>query len=54
MWNVKIKVIPVIIRAIGAIPKAFRKYESNIPRNHEVKKLQKQPYWVLRTYFRKC
>jgi len=41
MWNVKTKVIPVIIGATGTIPKAFRKYESNIPGNHEVKKLQK-------------
>jgi len=37
-WNVKTKVIPVII---GTISKSFRKYVSNIPRNHEVKELQK-------------
>jgi hypothetical protein len=41
MWNVKTKVIPVIIGANGAISKLFRKYVSNIPRNHEVKELQK-------------
>jgi hypothetical protein len=41
MWNVKIKVIPVIIDATGTISKSFRKYVSNIPENHEVKKLQK-------------
>jgi hypothetical protein len=41
MWNVKTKVIPVIIGATGTISKAFRKYVSNIPGNHEVKKLQK-------------
>jgi hypothetical protein len=34
-------VIPVIIGAIGAISKSFRKYVSNIPGNHEVKELQK-------------
>jgi len=34
MWNVKTKVIPVIIEA-------FRKYVSNVPGNHEVKELQK-------------
>jgi hypothetical protein len=41
MWNVKTKVIPVIIEATGTISKSFRKYVSNIPGNHEVKELQK-------------
>ena len=41
MWNVKTKVIPVIIGVTGTISKSFRKYVSNKPRNHEVKKLQK-------------
>ena len=41
MWNVKTKVIPVIIGATGTISKSFRKYVSNIPGNHEIKKLQK-------------
>jgi len=41
MWNVKTKVIPVIIGATGTVSKAFRKYVCNIPGNHEVKELQK-------------
>jgi hypothetical protein len=41
MWNVKTRVIPVIIGATGTISKSFRKYVSNIPRNHEVRELQK-------------
>jgi hypothetical protein len=41
MWNVKTKVIPVIIGATGNISKSFTKYVSNIPGNHEVKELQK-------------
>jgi hypothetical protein len=41
MWNVKTKVIPVIIGATGTISKSFRKYVSNIPGKHEVKQLQK-------------
>jgi hypothetical protein len=42
MWNVKTKVIPLIIGATGTISsKSFRKYVSNIPGNHEVKELQK-------------
>jgi hypothetical protein len=40
MWNVKTKVIPVIIGATGTISKSSRKYASNIPGNHEVKELQ--------------
>ena len=41
MWNVKTKVIPVIIGVTGTISKSFRKYVSNIPGNDEVKELQK-------------
>jgi len=41
MWNVKTKVIPVIVSANETISKSFRKYVSNIPGNHEVKELQK-------------
>ena len=41
MWNVKTKVIPVIIGATGTISESFRKYVSNIPGKHEVKELQK-------------
>jgi len=41
MWNVKTKVIPVIIGATGTISKSFRKYVSNIPGKHEDKELQK-------------
>jgi hypothetical protein len=41
MWNVKARVIPVIIGVTGTISKSFRKYVSDIPGNHDVKKLQK-------------
>jgi hypothetical protein len=41
MWNVKSKVIPIIMDATGTISKSFIKYVSNIPGNHEVKELEK-------------
>jgi hypothetical protein len=41
MWNVKAKVIPVIIGATGTISKSFRKHVSDIPGNHDVRELQK-------------
>jgi hypothetical protein len=41
MWNVKTKVIAVIIGATGTISMSFRKYVSNIPGKHEVKELRK-------------
>ena len=41
MWNVKTKVIPVIIGATGTISKSLRKYVSNIPGKYEVKEPQK-------------
>ena len=41
VWNVKTRVIPVIIGATGTISKSFRKYVSDIPGNHDIKELQK-------------
>jgi hypothetical protein len=41
MWNVKTNVVPVTIGATGTISESFRKYVSNIPGNHDVKKLRK-------------
>jgi len=43
MWNVKTKVIPVIIGATGTVSESFRKYMSNVPVKREVKELRKQP-----------
>jgi hypothetical protein len=41
MWNVKTKVMPVIIGATGTISGSLRQYLSDIPRKHEFKGLQK-------------
>ena len=41
MWNVRTKMISVIIGATGTILKSFRKYVSDIPGNHKVKELEK-------------
>ena len=41
MWNVKTKVIPVIIGATGTVSKSFKKYMSNIPGKCEVKEIQR-------------
>jgi hypothetical protein len=54
MWNVKTKVMPVIIGATGTISKTFRKYSSSIPGKHDIKELQKRLYWAQRTYIWKC
>ena len=54
MWNVKTKVIPVIIGATGTISKPFRKYVSNVPGNNKVKELQKTAILGMQPYFGKC
>jgi hypothetical protein len=41
MWNVKTKVMPVIIGATGTVSDFFRKYLSSIPGKHDIKELQK-------------
>ena len=53
MWNVKTKVIPVIIGETGTISKSFRKYVSNIPGKHEVNELQKTAILVTAHILRK-
>jgi len=55
MWNVKAKVIPIIIWTTGTISMSLRQYLSNIPRKHEIKELQKnQQYCALHTNCGKC
>jgi len=41
MWNVKVKVMPVIIGATGTISNSLKQYLSNIPGKLEIKELQK-------------
>jgi len=41
MWNVKAKVMPVIIGATGTITKSLRQYLINIPDKQKIKELQK-------------
>jgi hypothetical protein len=54
MSNVTSKVLPVIIGVTGTISKSLRQYLSNMPGKHEIKELQKKPYWALHTYYGKC
>ena len=61
MWNVKAKVIPVLIGASGTISKSLTQYLSNIPGKHEIKELAKkkththtQPCWALHKCSEKC
>jgi hypothetical protein len=54
MWNVKTKVLPVIIGATGSISKSFSNYLNNIPGKHEIKALQTTAILALRTYCGKC
>jgi hypothetical protein len=42
MWNVKIKVIPVITGATGTISESLRQYPSNITGKNEIKELKKK------------
>ena len=44
MWNVKAKVIPLLMGATGTISKSLRQNLSNISRNHEIKELQKNSH----------
>jgi hypothetical protein len=39
MWNIKAKMVPVIIRETGTISKSFRKYLNNIFRKWEINDL---------------
>jgi hypothetical protein len=41
IWNIKAKVMSVVIEATETISKSFRKYLSSIPGKHDIKELQK-------------
>jgi len=41
MWNVKAKLIPVIMAATGTISKTPRQYLSNLTGKHKIKEIQK-------------
>jgi hypothetical protein len=41
IWNVKAKLIPVIIGTTGTISKSLRQYLSNITGKHKIKEIQK-------------
>ena len=49
LWNVKTKMMPVVIGATGTIAKSFRKYVSNIPGNMKSRNYRKQSNWALHT-----
>jgi hypothetical protein len=41
MWNVKAKLIPVIIGATGTVANSLRQYQNNISGKYEIKKKKK-------------
>jgi hypothetical protein len=42
MWNVKAKIVSVIIGATGTISKSLTQYLSNMPGKHEIKEIRKK------------
>jgi len=54
MWNVKAKVIPVIIGVTGTTSKSLRQYLSNVLGKHEIKEIQKTAILSLCMYCGKC
>jgi hypothetical protein len=56
MWNVKVKVIPVIL--IVAQLEPFLNHSDNIWATHQestkLRDYKKPPYWALHTYSGKC
>jgi hypothetical protein len=54
MWNVKEKVILVIIGETGTISKSLTQYLSNIPGNYKIKELQKIAILGAAPYYGKC
>jgi membrane-bound lytic murein transglycosylase B len=41
MWDLKTKVVALIIGATETIPKSFRKYANNVPGKHDIKEIHK-------------
>jgi hypothetical protein len=54
MWNVKTRMISVIIGATGTISKSFRNTRAPCQEIMTLRNYRKLPYWALRTYFGMC
>jgi hypothetical protein len=52
-WNVKSRLIPVVIGETRTISKSFRNYVSTIPGNHDVREIQKTAILGTAHIFRK-
>ena len=50
MWNMKAKMILIIIGATRTISKSLRQNMSNIPGKGKMKEMYINPYWTLHTY----
>jgi hypothetical protein len=53
MWNVKAKVIPVIMGDWKHF-KITKKIPEQHTRKHEIRNYKKQPYWALHAYYGEC
>ena len=51
VWNLKAKMIPVIIGATGTISKSLRQYLNNKPGKYELRNYKQQPYLSLHTHY---
>ena len=54
VWNVKAKVIPVIIGATGPISKSLRQYLNNVPGNTKLRNYKKTTILCAPHYCGKC
>ena len=53
MWNVKARVIPVIMGAMGPFPNLLENTWATYQKTMTLRNYRKQPYWALHTYFGK-
>jgi hypothetical protein len=54
MWNVKTRVISVLIGATGTIQNNSENTRAAFQETTKLENYRKQPYWALHTYFGKC
>jgi len=54
VWNLKTKLIPVIIQKTRTILKSVRKYLRNVPAKHDIKELQKTAIFGTAQIFGYC
>jgi len=54
MWNIKARVVPIVIESLGATSNNLEKHLQEIPGKNKIPDWQRQQYLVVHTSYERC